>query len=184
MATKKPKLQKEPLVRCNGTMTESAFLAWIRSALRSKSLRWPPRAEALKLARRAYKGPNKLQKWEFCCSLCGRWFKAKEVVVDHFPVAAGSILSVEDIGPFANNLYCEVDNLRVLDKECHDIHTVAEKNGITFDEARLLKEVIDICKKPAKEVVAFCEGWGYNKESLSNPEKRKKAVYEILTKGK
>lgn len=174
---KKP---KEPLVRCNGTMTEAQYLAWIRSALRSKSLRWPPRGTALELARRPYKGPNKQQKWEYKCAICAKWFRAKEVVVDHFPIGAGSIRSVEDIGAFANNLYCEVDNLRVLCSDDHDVHTLAEKLGITFAEAVVEKQIIEICKKPVKEIVAFCQDYGYTQKQLSNPDKRRKAVSEIL----
>lgn len=162
-------------------MTESGYLAWIRSALRSKSLRWPPRAKALELARRPYKGPNKQQKWEYQCAICGEWYKLKDCVVDHYPIAAGSILSVEDIGPFANNLYCEVDNLRVLDKVCHDIHTLADKNGITFEDAKILKEAIRIEKEESKEdVLYFCVAFGYNVESLGNSEKRREAVLNIL----
>lgn len=176
----KPKKEKAPLTRCGGTMTEAQYLAWIRSALRSKSLRWPPRGEALKLARRSYKGPNKRQQWEYGCALCNHWYNAKQVVVDHHPVAAGSILSVEDIGPFANNLYCEVENLRVLCKPCHDIHTLAEKMGCTFDEASLEKDIIEICKKPVKQIVAFCEDYGYNASMLSNAVKRRAAVTNIL----
>jgi hypothetical protein len=177
MATKNP---KEPLVRCGGTMTESQYLSWIRSALRSKSLRWPPRNEALKLARRAYKGEIKQQKWEFQCAICKKWHKAKDVVVDHYPVAAGSILSVEDIGPFASNLYCEVDNLRVLDKSCHDIHTLAEKMGVTMEEAALEKDIITICKQSVKNILAFCEDYGYTSSQLSNSKKRREAVTQIL----
>lgn len=177
MATKQP---KEPLVRCGGTMTESAYLSWIRSALRSKSLRWPPRNEAIKLARRAYKGPNKQQKWEVQCAICGLYFKLKDVIVDHYPVAAGSILSVDDIGPFANNLYCEVENLRVLDKDCHATHTLSEKLGITFSEAVVEQEIISICKKKLPEILAFAQDYGYTKEQLSNPEKRRNVVSIIL----
>ncbi len=171
---------KAPLVRCGNTMTESAYLAWIRSALRSKSLRWPPRNEALKLARRSYKGVVKQQKWEYLCAICNLWFKAKDVIVDHYPVAAGSILSVEDIGPFANNLYCEVDNLRVLCKPCHDVHTLAEKMGVSFTEAQVEKEIIEICKKPVKDILAFCNDYGYNASTLTNAAKRKIAVTTIL----
>lgn len=173
--------EKGAKTRCGNTMTESAYLAWIRSALRSKSLRWPPRAEALKLARRAYKGPNKLQKWEFQCAICLGWHKMKEVVVDHHPVAAGSILSVEDIGPFANNLYCEVDNLRVLCKEDHDVWTLAEKQGITFEEALIAKKVIESCKLKTDVQLALLSGFGYN--SCTNAAKRKAAWTEIHNKG-
>lgn len=166
--------------RCSGTMTESAYLSWIRSALRSKSLRWPPRAEALVAARRKYTGENKLQKWEYLCKICSQWFKAKEVVVDHFPVAAGSILSVEDIGPFAQNLFCEVDNLRCLCVQCHSVHSIADAKGITFEEAKIEQQIIAILKQPAKKVLAFLEDHRYTGASVSNGEKRKALVSKIL----
>lgn len=172
------KASKEPLVRCGGTMTESAYLAWIRSALRSKSLRWPPRAKALELARRPYKGDKKQQKWEYQCAICKQWFKMKDVVVDHHPIPAGSILSVDDIGPFANNLYCEVDNLRVLDKVCHDIWTLADKMQISFEEARVEKEIISLLKPANKSIMqALLDKNGYN---CKNPKQRREALEKIL----
>ena len=168
-------------LRCSGTMTESQFLAWVRSALRSKSLRWPPRSEALELARRPYKGSNKLQKWEYSCSICKQWYKAKDVCVDHYPKPAGSILSVEDIGAFVNNLYCEVDNLRVLCVPCHEVHTLADKEGVSFEKAKAMKKVIEITKQPAKKVIAWLAERGYTSASdVSNATKRKELVITIL----
>ena len=170
--------------RCNGTMTESAWLAWVRSALRSKSLRWPPRGTALELARKPYKGTNKLQKWTYTCAICKvGTFKAKEVVVDHFPVAAGCLVSVEDIGEFCNNLFCETSNLRVLCNPCHDTHTISTRQGLTFEEARLIKQAIEICKKPVKELLAYLSEHGYSGATVSNADKRRKAIEEILRKG-
>ncbi len=177
VVTKKP---KQPLVRCGGTMTESAYLAWIRSALRSKSLRWPPRASALVAARQPYYGENKLQKWVYQCAICKHMFKGKEVVVDHFPKPAGSILSTADIGPFAENLFCEIDNLRCLCSQCHDVHTLAEKNGITFDEAVVEKRIIEICKQSPNKVIDYLAKYGYNGNCVSNSTKRKLLVTRIL----
>lgn len=175
MATKKT---KGNLTRCNGTMTESQFLAWIRSALRSKSLRWLPRASALEAARIPYTGENKRQKWSYMCAICKELFNGKEVVVDHYPKEAGSILSIEDIGEFINNLYCEKDNLRVLCTTCHDVHTLASKNNITFEEAIIEKAIIAKLKESVKDVVDFCNKNGYN--DTSNAAKRKIAVQSIM----
>ena len=168
--------------RCGGTMTESAFLAWVRSALRSKSLRWPPRNEALQLARKPYKGANKLQKWEYKCAICHAFYKGKDVIVDHHPKPAGSILSISDVSMFVNNLYCEVDNLRVLCSPCHDVHTLADKLGITFEQARVEKEIIAITKD-TKKCLAYLASYGYNGVSVSNAVKRKALVSQLL-KGK
>lgn len=174
------KAPKAPNTRCDGTMTEAAYLAFIRSTLRSKSLRWPPRTNALNAARRPYKGTNKLQKWEYVCTLCNCWFKAKEVCVDHYPKPAGSILSVQDIGPFAENLFCNSTNLRVLCVPCHAIHTLAEANGISFEEARVEKQIIEVCKQPVKKVLAYLEEKGYTGSSVSNAEKRKALVSKLI----
>lgn len=165
--------------RCGGLMTEAQFLAWVRSALRSKSLRWPPRMEAIKEARRPYNGPNKLQKWEVECAICHEWHKLKDIDVDHFPKAAGSIRSIEDIGEFVNNLYCEKENLRVLCKPCHKIHTLSENAGITFEEAMLEKRVTEQMK--SKDLLAFLEKNGYTGISVSNVKKRREAVFKILS---
>lgn len=170
--------KKVDLTRCGGTMTEAQWLAWVRSALRSKWLRWPPRAEAIKRARRPYKGPNKLQKYEIQCAMCQQWFKQKEVEVDHFPHDAGSILTSDDIGPFVNRLYCEIDNLRVLCKPCHKVYTLANSKGISLDDARLEKAVTERMKD--KNLLAYLASYGYTGASVSNATKRKALVASIL----
>lgn len=170
--------------RNHGTMTESQFLAWIRSTLRSKWLRWIPRAEALKSARRAYKGPKKNQKYEYQCSICKQWKSLKECQVDHHPIEAGSILSVDDIGEFCNNLYCELDNLRCVCTDCHKSHTLASRKGITFEEAQQERLITEFIKsKTAKQLLAYLQSKGYNTKDLSNSSKRRVAVEELFRKG-
>lgn len=106
--------------------------------------------------------------------------KVKECQVDHYPKGAGSIKSVQDIGEFCNNLYCETDNLRVLCSNCHSVHTLAEKLGITWDDALIQQEIIAIMKKPLQEIIDFCQSYEYNDSQLSNAKKRKDAVTAIL----
>jgi hypothetical protein len=161
-------------------MTESQYLAFIRSALRSKWLRWKPRSDAFLAARRKSESDNKKLKWEFQCSLCSQWFCQKDCECDHYPKDAGSILSVQDIGQFCENLFCETDNLRICCKPCHSAWTYASANGISVDEAKLQKEVIAICKKSVKDVKQFCYDYGYTDAHLSNPDKRRSVVEEIL----
>ena len=120
---KKPRIAR---TRNAGTMTESMFWSMLRSALRQKSRWWKPIAECKKLAQRAYKGPNKRQKWEYECSKCKGWFKADAVNVDHIE-PAGSLNCSEDLAPFVDTLFCEQENLQVLCKTCHDQKTQLEK---------------------------------------------------------
>ena len=122
---KKVRILKEK-PRCNGTMTESAFWGFIRSALRQKSRWWKPIAIAKANAKRAYKGANKRQKVEFLCNNCKKWFPEKEVDVDHI-VPAGTLKCAADLPGFVERLFCEADELQVLCADCHDLKTQNEK---------------------------------------------------------
>lgn len=114
--------------RCAGTMTESGFWSFIRSALRQKSRFWKPITECKMKARRAYKGPSKRQKFEYQCNSCKAWFPEKQINVDHI-VPAGSLNSSKDLPGFVERLFVEVEGLQVLCSICHDKKTVKEKEN-------------------------------------------------------
>ena len=114
-----------PKCRANNQWTEAKFWGWLRSGLRRQSTRWPPIYEARRKARRAYKGPNPRQKWEFACAQCGGWFGQKETQVDHV-VECGSLRAFEDLPGFAQRLFVEADGLRVVCKRCHGKKTHAK----------------------------------------------------------
>jgi len=99
-----------PKTRNAGTMTESAFWSFIRSALRQKSRWWKPITECKMKARRAYKGTLKRQKFEYQCNSCKQWFPEKKINVDHI-VGAGSLNCATDLPGFVERLFCEQDNL-------------------------------------------------------------------------
>ena len=129
MATRKKPVKKTsrvPKTRNAGTMTESAFWSFIRSALRQKSRWWKPITECKMKARRTYKGPNKRQKFEYLCNSCKTWFPDKQINVDHI-VGAGSLNCGQDLPGFVDRLFCEQDNLQVLCTTCHDHKTKLEK---------------------------------------------------------
>jgi 5-methylcytosine-specific restriction endonuclease McrA len=129
MAIKKKPTKRASKVlktRNAGTMTESAFWSFIRSALRQKSRWWKPITECKMKARRPYKGPNKRQKFEYQCNTCKSWFPDKQINVDHI-VGAGSLNCGSDLPGFVERLFCEQDNLQVLCTTCHDQKTKSEK---------------------------------------------------------
>lgn len=115
--------------RNSGTMTESAFWSFIRSALRQKSRWWKPISECKSKAKRKYSGPNKRQKFEYKCNKCNNWFPEKEVSVDHI-TCAGSLHAGADIKGFIDRLFCEIDNLQVLCDTCHNIKTAQDKEQL------------------------------------------------------
>ncbi len=117
---------RSPKVRNAGTMTESAFWSFIRSALRQKSRWWKPITECKLKAKRTYKGTNKRQKFEYQCATCKNWFPEKQINVDHIK-PAGSLNCAQDLPGFVERLFCEIDNLQVLCEKCHDVKTKLEK---------------------------------------------------------
>jgi hypothetical protein len=123
-AKKERKIVEKPFN--SGTMTNSAFWSFIRSALRRKTMYWKPITECKLNARRPYKGENKRQKYEYQCNECKEWFKGDDVAVDHI-IGAGELNNYDDLPGFVKRLFCEVQGLQVLCQCCHDIKTKEEK---------------------------------------------------------
>jgi hypothetical protein len=86
---------------------------------------WPPRYEALNSARRTVTG--KRHKYEYQCNMCEKWFKQKEVEVDHIE-SIGTLRQYEDLPTFVERLFVSVDELRVVCKPCHKKRTKEERN--------------------------------------------------------
>lgn len=114
--------------RGSGTLTESAFWAMIRSALRDKSRWWKPIAECRMRARRKYVGPNKRQTYEYQCNHCKKWFPMKDTNVDHI-IPVGTLTCANDLPGFVERLFTEVDGLQNLCSQCHDIKTQNERKS-------------------------------------------------------
>ena len=98
--------------------SESKFWAFIRSGLRAKFSRWPPKYTVLNDAKRPYKGPNKKQRYEYKCSECKKHHLQKDVEVDHI-IPCGSLKQYEDLAGFVERMFCGKDGLRVVCKPCH-----------------------------------------------------------------
>lgn len=116
--TRTPKTSRVPRTRAGGRWTEAAFWSYVRSGLRRMSTTWPPRQAIMQNGRRPYTGPNKRQKWEHQCELCGGWFSAKEIQVDHIN-PCGKLTCYEDLPRFVATLFCEIDNLRKTCSDCN-----------------------------------------------------------------
>ena len=108
--------------------TTSRYWSFIRSGLRSKFNRWPPKYDVLNEARRIVKG--KRHKYEYQCARCNLWFKRTDVEVDHIK-EVGSLKSSKDLKLFVERMFVGTDKLQVLCKECHKEKTTEAKDGNT-----------------------------------------------------
>ena len=106
--------------------TTAKFFSFIRSGLRAKWTRWPPKYAVMAAAKRVYTGDNKRQKFEYLCSECNEYHPQKETEVDHC-VPCGSLRSYEDIGSFVERLFVGEDKLRLVCKTCHREITKKER---------------------------------------------------------
>ena len=112
-----------------GTMSESAFWAFIRSALRQKSRWWKPVTQCKLNAKRPYKGSNKRQKFEYQCNKCKKWFPDKQINIDHI-LPAGELNKANDLPGFVERLFVEESGLQCLCTNCHNEKTKQEKEQL------------------------------------------------------
>lgn len=127
MATKK-RAARTPPFEAYPEWSTAKYWGFLRSALRSAYNKWPPKWKVLNAAKRAYKGKNKSQKWEYRCAICKKWHKAKDVSVDHI-IPAGSLNSYDDLVPFVQKLFCAEEGLQVLCTACHHSKTQEERRS-------------------------------------------------------
>lgn len=119
--------KKTPPHKHYPSWTEAKYWGFLRSALRSAYNKWPPKYEVLRAARRPYKGKDKRQKWEFQCAVCKKWFKQREISVDHV-VPAGALSKYDDLVGFVQRLFVGPEGLQVLcTKTCHAAKTAQER---------------------------------------------------------
>ena len=98
---------------------EQSLKTWLIPRLRRLSFQWPPRAEAMKLARVA--------RGKYLCNICKGIFGPKEIAMDHIlPVVAVDDGFV-DIGTYVESLFCKVDNYQCICRPCHDVKTTQEQ---------------------------------------------------------
>lgn len=161
--------------------SQAAFFTYLRGAIRRVWARYPAKLEwkqgqLTSEAPAGYKGRGK----KFGkCAYCGGWHTASSLEVDHIQ-QAGECNSWETAAQFLRRLLDCNDNWCLACKPCHKVKSYAERSGIDFEEAKLQKRVIEFLKQDKSKVVEFCIKMGYNARSLTNADKRRAAVEEIL----
>lgn len=120
-------------------------------------------------------------KWLVPCEICGKMFKLTDIQVDH-RYGNHSFTKVEDFENYFNKiLMVNFNDLQILCEPDHQIKTISESLGISFEEARIEKEVIRICKMKTAQIDKWLGDRGV--KVAKSPQARRNAVREILKNG-
>ena len=126
VATKRKGVKRTPPHPEWEAWSSAQFWSFLRSGLRSKHQKYPPRYAVLAAAKRPSESDNKRLKWEFQCNECKLWHPQKNISVDHI-IPCGSLKSYEDLPGFVQRLFVGVDGLQCLCSECHAKKTLKDK---------------------------------------------------------
>lgn len=127
------------------------FFTYLRGCLRKAWTNHPTKFKLIKEKRIQVKNPNprgnKPTVWGAVCSMCNREYILKDTQVDHIN-PAGSLRKKEDIQGFVERLlWVTEDDLRIVCKPCNNALALADKQGITYEEAMIQKKAIEWEKK-------------------------------------
>ena len=115
--------------RNGGKWTQARFRAFVVSALRAASRRWPVKYEVLKKAcvgRQVNEATGKLA-LHYRCNSCQGLFTSSNVAVDHIDPVVATEAGFVSWDEFIERLFCEENGLQVLCKPCHTIKTANER---------------------------------------------------------
>ena len=139
--------------------TKASFFSWLRGCLRRAVWEKYPikiqvKNEGCSAPPDDYQGRAKSGAF---CSLSGVWVPKSYLEVDHI-IGNVSLKDWNDVEPFVKHLCAVKENLQLVSKEAHKIKSYAEKQGLSFADARAEKEAIRIIK--AKQDLTTLESYG------------------------
>lgn len=177
MSDKQPPWIEHP----NIWKTRSAFMSFLRGGIRRALWnRSPIKLEFIKQNRRKIKNPNPKGKvetvWGGTCALTGLEFPLNQLEVDHV-VGNHSLNNLEDIQSFIENIVLvSFDDLQFVSKDAHRVKSYADKHKISFEEALIAKQIIEICKNGKEKAWLVDKGI----TPAANAKLRKLQVKEVL----
>lgn len=168
--------------------TESAFWSWIKGGIRKHWNRHPSKLKLIKNQRKQIPNPNpkgnKTTVWGATCTICGKDYALKDMQVDHVLEDTAKLTKVEDIQSCCEKLWLvTTTDLRMLCSECHSVVSLSQKLGISFEEAKLEKEVIKFKSLNAKEQAEVLVTFDPKYVNISPAVKRVNLYRECLKNG-
>lgn len=127
---------------------EKAYLNWLRGSIRRIWSRHPVKISYKQ--QRRYKAPvGKFGKdvWVSDCELCGK--QCRTCDVDHIKGGYG-FNDWQSFTEWAKMiLWVTFEDIRELCPDCHSIITLSQRLGVDFEESKVQKAAIELCKQKA-----------------------------------
>jgi len=122
--------------------TKARYFSFIRSALRSATMKYPAKQNYLESKCRKAPAGSRAKK-VVNCEECNLEMAKSHAHVDHV-TPCGSLKDFSDVERFVKTLFCGVGNFEVLCKPCNEIYAFADRQNMTFNEAKVEKEAIKL----------------------------------------
>lgn len=180
----------KPWEQCpNIWKSEAQFWTFVRGVLRKGWSKHPLKLEYIKANRKRIVNPVEKNRarfpecWGMQCDICKKEFAQKDIEIDH-KGEGSSFTGLHDVEKYIAHLFLvDYNSLRAVCKPCHKIENQRQKKGITFEEAAIEKEVINILKtESVQDVIDFIDDWNFDGSYLTNnAANRRIALTEIYT---
>lgn len=157
--------------------SEKDFMNWLRSQTRRIWSRHPVKISYKNNRRfKAPIGVNGKEVWACNCEMCGKLVRSSETQIDHI-IMGGSFSDWKSYTEWARRiLWVTPDDIRELCVDCHTTVNHMQKTGMTFEEAKVEKQAIQIIKE--KKDKPFLESKGIT--PASNATKRREQIIAVL----
>ena len=133
--------------------TQAKFMSWVRGGIRlGLWKKHPVKLEFLKesIVQMVNTNPRSMKRFPkvnaVLCALCNQMVKSSDAEVDHIR-GNHSLKSLDDLRKFTESMIIvRKSDLQIACKPCHKIKSYSEREGISFEHARAIKQAIEICK--------------------------------------
>jgi 5-methylcytosine-specific restriction endonuclease McrA len=149
------KYDKKPHLQTSLWKTEAEWWAWLRGKSRQiwsdypirnnfKRTKLVPNFEGSKVTNSRVKSVGQ-------CQICNEWFAGSNLQVDHITQAGSIGNSWEGYFNWFYDLLAEEDNMQLVCIPCHKIKSHADRLGVSFETAKIKKEIIAFSKLTEEE---------------------------------
>lgn len=162
-------------------ITENHLKNIIRSAVRKKWMHCDVKLAFLHSKCVPDYDPNTRRRFKVQCNMCKEWFTKTDVDVDHIK-GEFEFTDLSQAHQWASSILdVGFDDLQILcNKTCHPIKTLAERNGISIEDAKFLRDVIAWENDKSLNHKQICLDLGADKKQAANKANRREFYLQYL----